>query len=135
MAYDAQAPAEVTARDRVIQLRDFLETLPPEKFTMRRYFTGPGGVTIVPSSFNECGTAACIAGWAILQFGDDDRKSHRSVAGGLLGLSDEQAIALFDPEGNDGTEAALNHFTRARAVAVLDHYLETGKIDWRPVNG
>ncbi len=122
MPFDAQAPAEVTARDRVIQLRDFLETLPDERFNIAYAWTGPGGTwgTYEQVKANECGTAACISGWAQVLFPRE---------GNPLGVSAEQAVELFMPRGYDSDKTAKK-YTRARAVAVLDYYLTTGKIDW-----
>jgi hypothetical protein len=44
-------------KERLLELADFIEKLPPEAFEMEDWVTQ-----------NECGTTACIAGWACLRF-------------------------------------------------------------------
>jgi hypothetical protein len=112
MPFDADPPAEMTARDRMIRLRDFLATLPDKQFNMG-----------VWSRQLSCGTAACIGGWAEhLIFGEiDSERSERTVAA-ALGLSREQESELFYPDSYNRTTA--------EAVRVLDYYLATGEIRW-----
>jgi hypothetical protein len=119
MPFDAQAPAEVTARDRMIQLRDFLETLPPEKFDMSKW----GFCMHAEDMRHDCNTAACIGGWADAMFTDGD-----VLGSQRLGLTTLQERKLFLPAGY-----YHGSHTTAQAVAVLDHYLATGKIDWSVV--
>lgn len=125
MAYDAQAPAEVTARDRVIQLRDFLETLPPEKFNLFAW----GEPDYVA---HACRTPACIAGWGdALFFGRAAGPSWCDMVERLadhLGLSEQQAHDLF--QSTQGEQDAPYDAKPRHAVVVLDHYLATGKISW-----
>ena len=117
MPYDASPPAEVTARDRVIMLRDFLATLPDEQFNMDKFMS-------------RCGTVGCIAGWQGFLIGDPAPSgfglevvqwSDRVTAS--LGLDHRQKCDLFYAYGR----------TRAEAIAVLDRYLETGRIEWEAV--
>lgn len=132
MAYDASPPAEVTARDRVIMLRDHLARLKPEHFDMASW-----------GFEHDCGTAACIAGWNGLLTNDppptiewvkptsggyDDiaLEAWISRQGASLGLNEDDAAKLFVPD----TEEGLGELTARRAVAVLDNYLSTGLIDW-----
>lgn len=120
MPFDAQAPAEVTARDRLVQLRDFLETLPPERFDM--HISG----FVSDAVAGDCGTPACIGGWAraLFKVRDDLR-----VVGFHLGLSEEDSGELFYWL-NTAPDLTYDDVTLPMAVAVLDHYLATGKIDW-----
>lgn len=111
MPFDAAAPAEVSARDRMIQLRDFLAELPDEKFDI---------------SLWHCGTAGCIGGWAeTLFFGSAYSGHDESEVGEHIGLSVANAERLFYPLGY-----RYGRHTPAQAVAVLDHYLATGEISW-----
>lgn len=120
MPFDSDAPTEVTTRDRLIMLRDFLAELPDERFSIRWAFTG-GDAPISMNAFPECGTAACISGWAQLLFPAD--------ADDVFGLESHEACELFMPRGWDD-DKAYHLYTRARAVAVLDHLINTGEVDW-----
>lgn len=76
-----------------------------------------------------CNTAGCLAGWAVNLFiknptvHDLDTRSIAEVAGKILDLTGIEESALFLP---------LSYAVRTReeAIAVLDHILETGKIEW-----
>jgi hypothetical protein len=112
MAFDAETTERTVTRDRVLRLRDFLKALPDKKFDMRN----PG----------ICGSPACIGGWGLRLFMPDeaDEASIR-VVGPMLGLTDFQACELFFP----GAAAAYSA-SPLQAVAVLDHLLATGEVDW-----
>lgn len=131
MTFDSFPSAEVTARDRVIQLRDFLATLPPKRFDMNDWMDYPGwdwtekGEPPI-TTLHNCGTTACIGGWAnVLFFPNKGEVAWRDV-GTLLGLTYHQADSLFFkfPKCDLGP---------TQAVAVLDHYLATSLIDWSVV--
>lgn len=132
MPFDSAPDAEVTARDRVIRLRDFLARLPDPQFDMSDYLNwkvGPNRYHMpIGLAVKECGTAACIAGWAQVLF-DPTAKQDEWIAQKLLGLSEEAADALFRPR-QLGYYGDSDVYTLARAVAVLDNYLATGLIDW-----
>lgn len=114
MPFDsADAPVEIVGRDRMIRLRDLLAKLPPEKFDM-----GTVGD-------RDCGTPACISGWAQRLFSQFD-----GDMGAMLGLSPRQVDALFCPKGWTSAKPNDPRFPVSGAVKVLDHYLATGKIDW-----
>lgn len=124
MAYDAQPSAEVTARDRMIQLRDFLAKLPDERFNMMWWSVNAEDArqfTHVRHA-NYCGTICCIGGWTEALFPEH-------AARDTLGLTDQEAYDLFYPE-HLRDEAEWQSVTPAQAVAVLDNYLATGEIDW-----
>lgn len=136
MPFDSFLPAEVTARNRVIQLRDFLAVLDPNHFDMHDW-----------EQSAPCGTVACIAGWQGFLLKDRYVPIHRSETfdnfhartrewidrmGTSLGLSTDQSKELFTPRWinqftRDGDEITM---TPTQAAAVLDHYLLTGLIDW-----
>jgi len=122
MAYDTTDLAvDTQAKVNLIRLRDFLATLAPERFNITRLY--------YPSSdvFEEtkCGTAACIAGWACTILGEPH--GARFEAQRVLGLNDEQGIALFCPYHY---QEEPHKYTLPRAVAVLDHLIATGEVDW-----
>lgn len=130
MPFDAEPSIETTTRDRVIRLRNFLATLPPEKFDMWSI-----GNPTDAAKMGTCNTPACIGGWGCALFGIP---SLFDVAD-YLGLSDAHQMALFYPSGAghlngkprrmaNGTHASKA--TPQQAVQVLDHYLATGEIDW-----
>jgi hypothetical protein len=114
MPFDAEPSVEVTARDRMIRLRDFLAKLPPENFDM----------AVVGS--DRCDTPACISGWAQRLFPQRELVGMRE----MLGLSERQTDALFCPAGWASAKPNDPRFPVAGAVKVLDHYLATGKIKW-----
>lgn len=120
MPFDAQAPAEVTARDRMIQLRDFLETLPDERFDYGWLGSSQDAID------GECGSPACIGGWARALF------RVRTDARPYIGLQEigEDWLGLSSGQSSDLMFYPRGHVSRRRAVRVLDHYLATGKIDW-----
>lgn len=111
-----------TPRERLEYMRDFLLTLPAEKFDMSAWADNKG-----------CDTVCCIGGWTDIQFGRspilggdyDDRFAQRD-----LGLSDDQAAWLFY-----GTLSPS--VTPSQAARVLTHLLDTstpgtcdGIVDW-----
>ena len=87
---------------------------------------------------NSCGTPGCIAGHAAHLAGVDlDTCSGATVhnnARAWLGLSEEQAGALFKPIGVEANYCAreehYNFVTKRHALAVLRHFAATGKVDW-----
>lgn len=127
MPFDATPDAQVTARDRVIRLRDFLAELPDERFDMGTWGAYDVGTKKLQ---HDCGTAACIGGWAERLFGRATDEPEAACAS--LGLDPCQGEALFYPPGHNS-----GRYTKARAVAVLDHLLATsdpgtvnGVVDW-----
>jgi len=98
---------------------------------------------------NECGTSACIAGWAAVlgtgkplmirrtSWGEDvtthEYGSIGEYAGEWLGLDAITENDLFYGEG-DGYVVNLNDIDRAWAIRTLKHLLETGEVDWRVAN-
>ena len=90
---------------------------------------------------HPCGTAACIAGWAVARFGENDDAEeidHRRPLGdavfdgaqSVLGLSFPEAHQLFAPnERRDGV--SMSDVTASHAVRTLRHLAETGEVDWR----
>ncbi len=117
-ATEAQPSAEGARRQRVVQLRDHLANVVHDQyFNMAEW---------------RCGTVACIGGWAEALFfpGRQEATVGEYEIAEELGLTAEQADDLFFMTA---TERKMKEVGRAEAVAVLDHYLATGKIDWDAV--
>jgi hypothetical protein len=89
----------------------------PLAFNMSVYFNS--------HSF-ECGTAACIAGWARAIWGIRAAGTTFRAAADVLKLTDEEADNLFLAYGMPH----LSEITAEHAVRTLRHAAETGVIDW-----
>jgi hypothetical protein len=108
---------------RLVRLAYLIEnSIPPKAhpdltFNMLDFWTDLG----------ECGTSACIAGWATAAFGeegeDQDNLDTPRVARERLGLSMEQADKLFYPKW-------LSDRTNTEAAQVLRTLAETGQVLW-----
>lgn len=88
--------------------------------------TDPSGVDLTG---HNCGTVACIAGWAeavyVREGGDPDR--YRSSSW-YFGIEDDRTSErLITPPG---WRTNPSQFTPERAVAVLRHLAATGEVDW-----
>lgn len=112
MPFDAAPSPETTTRDRLIRLRDIFTTLDPTQFAMHEW---------------ECGTTACIGGWIdrVWPSPPGDARS-LEAAGELLGLDGSASWSLFIGAGG----LDYDDITPTTIVAVLDHLLLTGKVDW-----
>lgn len=118
-------------RKNVKLVRDHIAKLSPARFDMRslHIVNGYKANFGIPNDriLIDCGTAACIAGWTNAILGNPDSEYDDATdAAARLGLDEREADDLFTPRGFD----VKGRFTRAQAVAVLDHLLETGKVDW-----
>ena len=91
----------------------------------------------------DCGTAACIAGHAVLMFGDDDQISDMKCgevialdASEHLGIGNAVAIDLFVPVKHGVARCAEDdpsspgYISHNRAAAQLRHLAEHGSVDW-----
>lgn len=127
------------------KIRDRIQAI-PESYNQQVWMTG--------STEAPCGTAACIAGEAIIcaapsvEQGVKDLRRHIAddnapeTAADLLGLEgdwyneDEGEAAIFSSGGKGWAQPYRGMFRRARsgagraraAVAYLDHIIETGKV-------
>lgn len=147
MAFDA-ATYEIdpltltTPRARLEYLRDFLRRLPRERFYIGNYVsTVLDDIKISAADtavLHQCGTAACIAGWAAHLFSpesvnavcgseQDDWGEAHYFAAGALGLTDEEACQLFVPLDS---ATPWRDIAPTQAAAVIDHLLKTGEVDW-----
>lgn len=98
--------------ENVTKLRDFLASLPAENFDMGEWPADDEA---------ECGTPACIGGWATRLFGSARR---------ALEIDNDTAEAMFMPKGWDQPKSPVAKARPAHAVALLTRFLKTGKVDW-----
>jgi hypothetical protein len=73
-----------------------------------------------------------VAGWAVAIFSPHQHPAERDdyvddFAACLLGLNVAKATALFEPEG---FSRRTEDFTARGAAKVIDHLLNTGRVDW-----
>ena len=120
-------------RENIKRVRDHIAGLPPERLWMERFLSAGHSVADVNWTagrlLKDCGTCGCIAGWTAAIF------APRVKCGGVearaaesLGIPEEDASALFYPELSN--HMLWGDIGPAHAVRVLDHLLETGKVDW-----
>lgn len=85
----------------------------------------------------NCGTVACIAGWASHVMGQPDNPSF-SEAQSFFGITAEQREELFyarnhplaEDDGYGWVTAPLDEISGAQAVRTLRHLAATGEVDW-----
>lgn len=138
-------------RENIQRVRDAISGADPRKFNMGiwlgPYRADPGGRGVVDVYFvesgekqhtdPECGTAACIAGWATAMRRQDEKKKldfdlSPAHAQEWFGLDNGEAYKLFYGQGITGARAnRLSEISQEEGVAVLDILLETGKVDWQ----
>jgi len=113
-------------RERLTILRDHLASLPDERVDMAVYvrdLANPTAPLLPVSRLTECGTAACIAGWAAHLFGGEPDSAQRT-----LELDRGQANDLFCPVG-----FSAGIFTRQDAIAAIQSMLDSPDDDALPV--
>lgn len=119
------------------RVRDHIAGLPPEQFDMSWWAGNPTvQANIQPADLlHNCGTCGCIGGWteALLfpRLGADWPERGDYEIGGALGLSDAQSDELFYPSGIGNWKS----ISIQKAVAVLDHLMATGNVDWSVAEG
>lgn len=120
-------------RERLTILRDHLASLPDERVRMDAYARNADGApTADPDKardfLKECGTAACVAGWAITLFPGVTGGWVDEVAADALDLGEKQAEALFFPQGyHNGL------LSRSDAIAAIQSMLDSPDDDALPV--
>jgi hypothetical protein len=134
MPFDSIPDAQVTARDRLIRLRDHVAKLRPGQFNMNWW--NIQGSQLYPDNDprHDCGTVACLGGWCDLLFLGAYQGENVPRTGALLGLSRHDSLGLFYPSDLRGSYTDI---TPTQAVRVLDHLLATsspgtcdGEVDW-----
>lgn len=111
--------------DRIRQLADIIERQPHTPITAESGFN-------MDNWTHDCGTPACICGWANSVQNELNGTEHRigspMHARNWLGLTTEQGEDLFRPFGIDNL--LWDSITPTHAAAVLRHLADTGKVDW-----
>lgn len=83
---------------------------------------------------HDCGTTACIAGWAVfLEYGINELVGAGHTgrkAADILGLSDAEADAMFTPSG---LGVSYHSIQPHHAVEMLRRYAKTGAVVWPDV--
>lgn len=103
-------------RERLTILRDHLASLPDRQFDITDYVQE-----------KDCGTVACVAGWANILFKSRDQQSV-TAARKRLDLTADQSSKLFYPRGfMDGVQS------RTDAIAAIQSMLDSPDDDALPV--
>lgn len=118
-----------TPRERLEYMEGFLRGLDGSRFRVANWFSRNGtGCVFVGRApgplLEECGTAACIAGWTLALFapGDEPSFNPATPARKLLGLDGSR---LFYPPDHKARD-----YTPTQAADVIAHLLKTGEVDW-----
>jgi hypothetical protein len=118
-------------RENIQKVRDHIASLPPERFDVSRFF-GLGSDELPEDAetakagqfVTNCGTTACVGGWTLAVLDPEHSIFGAPVrAAELLGIDRSEARELF--YGGICVSAE-----QRQAVAVLDHLLATGEVDW-----
>lgn len=119
--------------EKIKQVRDRIAELPAERFNMGIWAGTLRGdeYGVFPSQLNhDCGTAACIGGWAEAVAAAEREDGSIPIAEHYLDLSNDQADALFYPNVAPLGLYSMSQLKITHAVKVLDHLIETGEVDW-----
>jgi hypothetical protein len=112
-------------REHLMFLANFLDTLPAKQFDLADW-----------TREAECGTVACIDGWACVLFQgkswDETNIREDAERRALLGLRDiHQAHQLFIPgQLLAGIGRLAGSISPSEAARVLRHLAATGEVDW-----
>lgn len=122
--------------NRILKLADLIEAGDDKLgFNMETYGSASGAYE--DRSGHNCGTVACIGGWAVAAFGaygkGEDVSLSRVIhtydvpesARNLLGLEADTAARLFLAGGISSSDV-----TPAVAARCLRNLAETGEVDW-----
>lgn len=129
--------------ENILKLAEVLESPAAEEhFDMSSWLDHNGDHDLPDEiTYNEmikdCGTVACIAGWAtVLAKGDEIVKEENyefGIGADYLDLEYTQAKHLFTPGvfiTVDGEEVSAYAATPKQAAKVLRHLAATGEVDW-----
>ena len=94
------------------------------------------------SEFNMgsfCGTARCIAGWAVSRAASELEGGIKRAATRVLGLSAVQADRLFLPKNDNGKydglriDGGIYSITREKAAQAIDNVIADGMPHWQDI--
>lgn len=128
--------AELTdeARANIKLVRDTIEALDPSRFDMSQWNTAFVISEKIGGLVHECGSCGCIGGWTEALFlSDRVELPSEEETRGLLGLDYDEGSDLFYPPREqipEWVDSEWKNILPRHAVQVLDHLLETGKVDW-----
>jgi hypothetical protein len=115
--------------ERLTQLRDVLAALPDERFDMSTFGQYSDGKDASGQELlHNCGTVACIAGWAAAIFAEPGITD--GAAARTLNLDPDLAHDLFFADDHPLRSHGLAAITRSDAVKTLTHLIETGEVKW-----
>ena len=126
-------------RDRIKGLIVQLGKIPRSKFNMGSWLSGRWSRLTNPNpnpiglEKHQCGTSACIAGWAMLMYSDRPEDGGTALRQGqdLLGLTSLQANSLFLAYlPNDSGQVPIGNITNKQAINTLERLLATGEVRW-----
>ena len=124
-------------RERLTILRDHLASLSDERLNMVDFFVDSDGEDLDWDTIAEaksklqadCGTAACIAGWALTLFAETQGGwGVETAAMEALGLEYDQGRALFLPHGFE-----VGHYSRSDAISAIQSMLDNPADDALPI--
>lgn len=118
--------------ENILRVADAIEqhSIPDMGFNMGTFRgeADSGHPMSVDLSGHNCGTVACIAGYAETLFVmDGGDLADYGGSGTFFGISDDDQIALIMPRG---WNLDPRQYTPQRAVSVLRHLAATGEVDW-----
>lgn len=117
-------------KERLQQLHDAIEAAPPEEFFYNAFFSGKNdglltaGYLTIPKP--HCGTAGCVAGWALMLFIPGERSYNGSCGDPKVSAFD-QAKDVLDLSSSEATFLFLEYAHAAKredALRRLRHLLD-----------
>lgn len=127
-------------REMILRVADAIEAAakpdakPSIGFNMESFVNEAASEFEPDQTGHQCGTTACIAGWAMHLSGDDLSRVEYLTSNGcirrgaaILGLDFDDADDLFTVCDDS---LSLEEITPSQAVSVLRHLAETGDVDW-----
>lgn len=115
-------------KDRILALADLIEQQPHTSPSSERGFT-------MADFTHDCGTPACLAGWAAWESENRPEVIEWSLAASkatqFLCIGYDMADELFEPDDIAGWD----RITPAHAAFTLRHLAETGVVDWSAYPG
>lgn len=126
--------------ENILKVADAIEakSLPGLGFTMDYFiYSGLGAADSDKLGVPDCGTVACIAGWANMVMGERSSPTFAAAAA-FFGITEDQGEQLFYARNHPLAEediygdmnAPLEMISVEEAVRTLRHLAATGVVDW-----